>query len=294
MCTSGCTFTHRRRRHHRNAHGCVSTLCRHDTPRLGARGRVGARVTTTTPIEVDIYIYPRDETRRDDATTRRDATRDEMAWFDVDVVERLAREYGYTKCQCDPRQGLRAYRRATTCDGTPEIVRVWCGTRTVETQLKHPNRPARTALFRRNVPHYKALGGIFDNPRTHTGTGYYRDPEKDTPCPGCGRKFRGAIGSVCHYECGKCRSNPCASSARRTAYEVARRAGADFLVKRIAYGEYATDSDESDGYESDGYNYRCNACGKEFKLLNALMQHQKNRSQCQHLVSQSSRYMLSA
>jgi predicted nucleic acid-binding Zn ribbon protein len=222
-----------------------------------------------------------------------------MAMFNVDVVDRLAREYGYTKCQYDPRQGLSAYRRATTCDGTPEIARVWCGTRTVETQLKHPNRPARTALFRRNVPHYKALGAIFDNPRAHTGTGYYRDPEKDTPCPGCGKHFRGVIGSVCHYECGKCKSNPCASSARRTAYEVARRAGADFLVERIAYREYATDSDdegyhETDGYESDGYNYRCNACGKEFKLLNALMQHQKNRSQCQHLVSQSSRYMLSA
>jgi DNA-binding response OmpR family regulator len=80
---------------------------------------------------------------------------------------------------------------------------------------------------------------------------------------------------------------------------VARQHGADFLVKRIAYREYATDSDddgyyETSGYELDGYNYRCNACGKEFKLLNALMQHQKNRSQCQHLVSQSSRYMLTA
>ncbi len=48
-----------------------------------------------------------------------------VAAFDCDRVHELAAEFGYTRCQFDDHQGLAAFRRTDTEDGTPEIVRVW-------------------------------------------------------------------------------------------------------------------------------------------------------------------------
>ena len=122
-----------------------------------------------------------------------------VAAFDCDRVHELAAEFGYTRCQFDDHQGLAAFRRTDTEDGTPEIVRVWWRTRTVETQLKHPRQGANS-LYRKNVPNYTVLRAIFDYPRD--GRGYRRNPEKDTPCPGCGKRFRGATSipepTTCH------------------------------------------------------------------------------------------------
>ena len=79
-----------------------------------------------------------------------------VAAFDCDRVHELAAEFGYTRCQFDDHQGLAAFRRTDTEDGTPEIVRVWWRTRTVETQLKHPGQVAHS-LYRKNVPNYTVL-----------------------------------------------------------------------------------------------------------------------------------------
>ena len=80
-----------------------------------------------------------------------------------------------------------------------------------------------------------------------------------------------------HFETGYCPSCPGASNARRSADEVVRSGGANFLTQplRITAG-----GESVGGYSEDGYNYKCNACGKEFKKLGSMMQHQQSRPQC--------------
>ncbi len=60
-------------------------------------------------------------------------------------------------------------------------INVYWGRMTVGTCLFHP-KLGRTQLFRRNVTP-EQLAKIFENPRTHTGKGYYGDTRKIPPNP---------------------------------------------------------------------------------------------------------------
>jgi hypothetical protein len=51
-------------------------------------------------------------------------------------------------------------------------INVYYSTGTVGTCLSHP-RQGKTQLFRRNVSKHQPQD-IFENPRTHTGKGYYQ------------------------------------------------------------------------------------------------------------------------
>jgi len=116
---------------------------------------------------------------------------DDYDAFSVDDVQCVARDYGYTQCQHEPREGVLDFRRADV-DGDSEIVRVWYRTGTVGTYIKHP-RQQRTQLFRRDNTQLSQLRAIFDDPRVHTGRGYHKRGDRNTPCPSCGRKHRGKL-----------------------------------------------------------------------------------------------------
>jgi len=88
-------------------------------------------------------------------------------------IEAIARRHGYRKVQHDHREGVIAFSRPDE-NGYKQLVRVWYRTGTVGTYLKHPTR-GKAALFRKNVGRdYAMLERIFENPRAHTGQGYYR------------------------------------------------------------------------------------------------------------------------
>ena len=210
--------------------------------------------------------------------------------FDVDDVRAIAYRCGYTQCQADYYEGKLGFRRVRDI---PELVEIWYNTGTVATKLKHPRHKSPTQLFRREVFDLDDLEEIFDNPRVHTGRGYQRthnDPSRssnpnsnraprDTVCPGCSRTYRGMIGVVSHFESGSCSSCMGAGNARRQAYNLANASGGDFLIQRI--GWHGSD----DGYDSDGPNYQCNCCDKQFATLNGLMQHQTNKATCREYLA---------
>jgi len=139
--------------------------------------------------------------------------------FSIDEVRQIALGRGYRQCQHEPREGVLDFRRADS-DGDSEIVRVWYRTGTVGTYIKHPTQQ-RTQLFRRDNTQRSQLGefiftfvwaistdvvfcadAIFDNPRVHTGRGYHRRGERNTPCPSCGRMHRGEFHHT-HHDCPK-------------------------------------------------------------------------------------------
>ena len=42
----------------------------------------------------------------------------------------------------------------------------------------------------------------------------------------------------------------------------------------------AGQQDYTAGYQSDGYNYNCPGCAKQFRLLSALLNHQAAKPEC--------------
>lgn len=58
------------------------------------------------------------------------------------------------------------------CSGVWVRLNVYYTTMTVGTAMDHPKK-GKTQLFRRNV-NEKTLKALFQNPRTHTGNGYYK------------------------------------------------------------------------------------------------------------------------
>ena len=81
-------------------------------------------------------------------------------------VDQLAIKYEYAIIDFQENIGLASYSK----DGVR--INVYLTTLTIGTCLIHPNKKA-TQLFRRNVD-MKTLEGIFENPRIHTGKGYYK------------------------------------------------------------------------------------------------------------------------
>ena len=122
--------------------------------------------------------------------------------FSIDDVRQIALGRGYRQCQHEPREGVLDFRRADA-NGDSEIVRVWYRTGTVGTYIKHPRAQQRTQLFRRDNTQISELHDIFNNQRVHTGRGYHRRGDqntpyqrrgdRNTPCPSCGRMHRGTL-----------------------------------------------------------------------------------------------------
>lgn len=83
-----------------------------------------------------------------------------------DKVDEVAFKHGYASIDYQENIGLASYSK----DGVR--INVYLTTMTVGTCLIHPKKKA-TQLFRRNVC-LKALEEIFENPRVHTGKGYYK------------------------------------------------------------------------------------------------------------------------
>lgn len=206
--------------------------------------------------------------------------------FDTDYIEKLGRYHQYQECEYDSGQGVMSYTRPSY-DGNRELIRVWWRTQTVGTYLKHP-RQGKTQLFRREV-NGDMLEDIFRNPRQHTGQGYhYRSQappqrraqqERTIPCPGCGRLFASAVGTVSHFESGSCPTCPNVHAARRTAY--------NFVAQHDPSGNFVSNGtlrigyhDTNGNWDPEGPNYHCNSCGRQFRQLNSLMQHQQARAQC--------------
>lgn len=83
----------------------------------------------------------------------------------VSEIKFLAKVYGWVETTHDTKTQLLSFTRKG------KVVNVWYGTMTVGTFLHHP-RKGKTQLFRKNVS-MKLLEFIFNNPRLHTGKGYY-------------------------------------------------------------------------------------------------------------------------
>lgn len=234
--------------------------------------------------------------------------------FNVGDVQCIAREYGYTQCQHERREGVLDFRRADA-DGDSEIVRVWYRTGTVGTYIKHPTQQ-RTQLFRRDNTQISQLRAIFNNPRVHTGRGYHRrgdrktHGDRNTPCPSCGRMHRGKlvpprasrlsprlrptlnvsstrshadltftrsgmIGAVQHFESGSCPNCPNREDACRAVHGIVNRVGSHMVVQQIGW-----DGESGASYDPDGLNYRCPCCDRQTRTMQALMQHMNARPQC--------------
>ena len=84
----------------------------------------------------------------------------------VSGIRQIASDYGYEEIELNTTSRVISFRRQTT------RINVYYTTGTVGTCLNHPSK-GKTQLFRRNVTRLDALERIFDNPRIHTGDGYY-------------------------------------------------------------------------------------------------------------------------
>lgn len=84
-------------------------------------------------------------------------------------VLQLAELYGWQFLEYQENIGLMSFTKQL--DESRARVNVYLTTMTVGTCIMHPKH-GKTQLFRRGVG-YKELLKIFQNPRVHTGKGYY-------------------------------------------------------------------------------------------------------------------------
>ncbi|GAB4822344.1 hypothetical protein N2152v2_009390 [Parachlorella kessleri] len=89
-----------------------------------------------------------------------------MVALDVEQVRWLAQEFGWYEVQCNYESYVIGFKRGN------DRVNVYYTTGTIGTCLNHPIR-GKTQLFRRNQS-MNNLRKIFQDPRVHTGVGYYR------------------------------------------------------------------------------------------------------------------------
>lgn len=87
-------------------------------------------------------------------------------------INKLALEKGYKLYQLDYYTGMLRYKK----EGVS--INVYCTTLTVTTEIKHPKK-GKTQLHRKlgkfiDKRKLNLIGQLFDNPRTHTGKGYYK------------------------------------------------------------------------------------------------------------------------
>jgi hypothetical protein len=91
-----------------------------------------------------------------------------MTGFSVEEVRRIAESHGYVELSLNEESRVISFRSQS---GSTRI-NVYYTTGTVGTCLNHPTR-GKTQLFRRET-NVEQLELIFQDPRNHTGKGYYR------------------------------------------------------------------------------------------------------------------------
>jgi hypothetical protein len=91
-----------------------------------------------------------------------------MTGFAVEEVRRIAESYSYVELSLNEESRVISFRSQS---GSARI-NVYYTTGTVGTCLNHPKR-GKTQLFRRETD-MEQLDLVFQNPRSHTGKGYYR------------------------------------------------------------------------------------------------------------------------
>lgn len=84
----------------------------------------------------------------------------------IEIIREIAIKRGWT--EIDHQENI--FMLSFTSD--ERRVNVYYSKMTVATALRHPTS-GNTQIYRRNVG-YKLLKKIFDNPRVHTGLGYWR------------------------------------------------------------------------------------------------------------------------
>lgn len=95
--------------------------------------------------------------------------------LNIDDVKTLAASKGFKEVADNKVSAVISFRREN------ERINVYHTTGTVGTCLDHPKR-GKTQLFRRDCT-TESLERILENPRTHTGVGYYRKPKPSDSTP---------------------------------------------------------------------------------------------------------------
>lgn len=88
--------------------------------------------------------------------------------MDVKEIRKLAKSMGWIEEETKDKT-LLIFNRLQ--ENIHQQINIWFTRMTVGTCLKHPKK-GKTQLFRKNVDD-KLLRKIFENPRVHTGNGYY-------------------------------------------------------------------------------------------------------------------------
>ena len=104
--------------------------------------------------------------------------------------------------------------------------------------------------------------------------------ERNFPCPGCGKLYRGMTDGALHFESGACTACKGADNARKVAYDFLsnQKGSHHFLTAPLMLTNCAGST--SGGYTTENPNYRCPTCNKTFMMLSGLMQHLSNKPQC--------------
>ena len=219
-----------------------------------------------------------------------------MTVFHPGTVIDQAERQGWTCTSYDAGQGQLVFLERWM-RGDKFMLHVWCTTGTVGSYLDHPSQ-GKQQLYRRNVDE-SMLRQILNNPRVHTGQGYHerseldrRQPQQEArtrtvACPGCGKMHFTMGDTAQHFESGRCPSCPGQDNARRAAYGFVRQqeqragtAGAFTNGQQMLTYNGSGQVDHTAGYESGAYNYSCPGCGKQFRSMSALLNHQQAKPQC--------------
>lgn len=90
----------------------------------------------------------------------------------VQEVRTIAEMHGYEEIDHNKTSKLLSFRGLLNTNNSVRI-NVYYTTGTIGTCLNHP-RKGKTQLFRRNITDLEVVSELFQNPRKHTGSGYYR------------------------------------------------------------------------------------------------------------------------
>ena len=163
-------------------------------------------------------------------------------------------------------------------------------------KLRHRSEAARTVP----CPHCARLFTDHHAVAQHAaGCRERQGTARQLPCPTCGKLYRYVSDAAQHFESGSCPGCPGREAARQVAYGFVANsaAGQRFLTAPLALtdGGYgaplrltcgAARSHVSAPSGTTGYlpppdpNYNCPTCGKQFRALSDLMQHQSAKAAC--------------